>query len=151
MRMDNELDPASRPVAAPAHVGWRLLALTYDLLPVILMLFVMSALFLLLNGGRTIEHSPLLQWLDFIASWALIGAYFVVSWKRGGQTMGMRPWRLRVVAADGRPARAAALWLRFGVACLTPVVGMAWALFQRDRRALYDLAAGTTFVRVKAA
>jgi uncharacterized RDD family membrane protein YckC len=111
----------------------------------------MSALFLLLNGGRTIEHSPLLQWLDFIASWALIGAYFVVSWKRGGQTMGMRPWRLRVVAADGRPARAGALWLRFGVACLTPVVGMAWALFQRDRRALYDLAAGTTFVRVKAA
>jgi uncharacterized RDD family membrane protein YckC len=151
MRMENELDPASRPVAAPAHVGWRLLALTYDLLPVILMLFVMSALFLLLNGGRTIEHSPLLQWLDFIASWALIGAYFVVSWKRGGQTMGMRPWRLRVVAADGRPARAGALWLRFGVACLTPVVGMAWALFQRDRRALYDLAAGTTFVRVKAA
>ena len=150
MQMETPNDPAPRPAAAPAHAGWRLLALTYDLLPVILLLFVMSGLFLLLNGGRTIEQRPLLHWLDFLATIAAVGAYFVVSWARGGQTLGMRPWRLRVVAADGRPARAGALWLRFAVACLTPVVGLAWSLFQRDRRALYDLAAGTSFVRLQA-
>ena len=32
----------------------------------------------------------------FIALWAAIGAYAVVSWRRGGQTIGMRAWRLRV-------------------------------------------------------
>ena len=142
-------DPASRPVAAPAHAGWRLLALTYDLLPVVALLFVTSAIFLWLNGGHTIEGSPALQWLDFLLTWVLVGAYFVVSWARGGQTIGMRPWRLRVVCADGKPARARALWLRYLVATLTLGLGLLWSLFDSERRALYDIAAGTLFVRIR--
>ena len=78
-----------RPVAVPAHTGWRLLALTYDMLPVLALLFVVSATFLWLNGGDTIEDSPAMQWMDSIATWLVIGLYFVVSWRRGGQTIGM--------------------------------------------------------------
>ena len=52
-------------------------------------------------------------------------------------------------AAHSRRQRAGALWLRFGVACLTPVFGMAWALFDPERRALYDIAAKTAFVRLQ--
>ena len=133
----------------PAHAGWRLLALTYDLLPMIPLLFLISALFLWLNGGRTIEGSPTLQWLDSLATWLLVGAYFVVSWRRGGQTIGMRAWRLRVVSASGRPARTHALWLRYLVATATLGLGLLWALFDRERRALYDIAAGTAFVRMQ--
>jgi len=79
-----------------------------------------------------------------------VGCYFVLSWRRGGQTMGMRPFRLRVVSADGSVARTRQLWTRYTIATLTPVIGFAWAFFQRDRRALYDLAADTVFVRVRA-
>jgi uncharacterized RDD family membrane protein YckC len=140
---------APRPAAYPAPVGWRLLALLYDLLPMIPLLFAISALFLWLNGGRTVETSPALQWLEFIATWLLVGAYFVVSWRRGGQTIGMRPWNLRVVAQDGKPAGLKSLWLRYTVAMLTLGLGLAWALFDRDRRALYDHAAGTYFVRLQ--
>ena len=55
-----ETDPATarRPVAVPAHAGWRLLALVYDCLPMIPLLFIISGLFLWLNGGRTIEGNP---------------------------------------------------------------------------------------------
>src|SRR3546814_1482331 len=42
-----------------------------------------------------------LQWLLWITCWLLSGLYAVVSWRRGGQTLGMRPWRLAVVGADG--------------------------------------------------
>jgi uncharacterized RDD family membrane protein YckC len=142
---------ASRPAAAPAHAGWRLLALAYDMLPVIAILLVISGLSLWINGGKTIEGSPVMQWLDSLATWLVIGAYFVASWRRGGQTIGMRPWRLRVVAASGAPARAGALWLRYAVATATLGLGLLWALFDSERRALYDIVAGTLFVRLQPA
>ena len=147
--MESTTKHAPRTAAVPAHAGWRLLALTYDLLPMIPLLFLVSALFLWLNGGRTIEASPTLQWMDSLATWLLVGAYFVFSWRRGGQTIGMRPWRLRVVAGNGRPARTHALWLRYLVATATLGLGMLWSLFDPQRRALYDIAADTAFVRMQ--
>lgn len=140
----------SRASALPAALGWRLMALTYDGLPMIPLLMITSAIFLWLNGGRTVEHQPMLAGLEFLTLWLLVGAYFVFSWRRGGQTMGMRPWRLKVVAADGKPASVRALCLRYAVAWLTPVVGLLWALVDAQHRALYDIASGTLLVRMQA-
>ena len=127
-----------------------MLALTYDCLPMIPLLMITSAAFLWINGGQTVERAPMLAAVEFLTMWFLVGAYFVLSWGRGGQTMGMRPWRLRVLAADGKPASWRALWLRYAVACVTPVFGMLWTLVDPERRALYDIAAGTAFVRLQA-
>jgi uncharacterized RDD family membrane protein YckC len=146
--MDTENEKAPRPVAVPAHLGWRLLALTYDALPMIPLLFIISGLFVWMTGGRAVEGRPMLQWLELAASWLLVGAYFVLSWRRGGQTMGMRPWRLRVVSSDGNQPAMRTLWLRYLVATATFGAGMLWALFDRERRALYDIVADTAFVRI---
>ena len=150
MRMNTDSHAEPRPAARPAALGWRLLALMYDLLPMIPLLMITSAVFLWANGGRTVERTPLLAAVEFLTMWLLVGAYFVLSWGRGGQTMGMRPWRLRVLAADGKPASWRALWLRYAVACVTPVFGMLWTRVESERRALYDLATGTAFVRLQA-
>ena len=139
---------SARPVALPAAPGWRLLAFTYDLLPMIPLTMAVSALFLWINGGATVEHAPLLGVLELLTIWALVGAYFVLSWRRGGMTLGMRPWRLRVLAADGKPASTRALWLRFAVASVTPIVCWSWCLVDGERRGLHDLAAGTVLVRL---
>lgn len=147
--MNDKPDAGERPAARPAALGWRLLALMYDLLPMIPLLMITSAVFLWINGGHTVERSPGLASAEFLTMWLLVGAYFVLSWGRGGQTMGMRPWRLRVLAADGNPASWRALWLRYAVACITPVFGMLWTLVDSERRALYDIAAGTAFVRLQ--
>jgi uncharacterized RDD family membrane protein YckC len=148
--METTLDAPPRLVARPAHLGWRLLALVYDSLPMIPLLMIVSAAFLWLNGGRTIEHAPLMQWGETIVLFGLVGSYFVFSWRRGGQTMGMRPWRLKLLAADGTPATLKSLWLRYVVACATPVLCLLWTLVDKDRRGLHDLAAGTIFVRMEA-
>lgn len=147
--MDPASPPLRRPVARPAAIGWRLLALTYDCLPMIPLLMITSALFLWINGGRTVENQPWLAAAEFVSAWLLVGAYFVISWRRGGQTVGMRPWRLRVLATDGRPASLGALWLRYAVASVTPVIGLLWTLVDAERRAVYDLAAGTLLVRLQ--
>jgi uncharacterized RDD family membrane protein YckC len=136
-----------RPAARPAHLGWRLLALTYDALPMIPLLMLVSALSLWLHGGHTIEDDPLQATLQLILMWAAVGLYFVASWRRGGQTMGMRPWRLQVLAYDGRLAGWGALWLRYGIASLSLGLGLLWCLVDRQRRGLHDLASGTILVR----
>lgn len=149
--MNQMPDSTAKTTAQPAALGWRLLALTYDCLPMIPLLMITSAVFLWLNGGRTVENDPLIASLEVVTIWLLIGAYFVASWRRGGQTVGMRPWRLMVVAADGKPASVRALWLRYAVAWVTPVIGLLWTLIDAERRGLHDIASGTLFVRLQAA
>lgn len=142
-----ESNELPRTTARPAHLGWRLLALTYDALPVLALLLIASALLVLLRGGRTVEQSPLWAALQFTVFWLIVGGYFVVSWRRGGQTIGMRPWRLQVLTKEGTFASWRALWLRYLVACLTPGLCLLWALVDRERRGLHDLVAGTSVVR----
>ena len=87
--------------------------------------------------------------LELLTIWALLGAYFVLSWRRGGMTLGMRPWRLRVLGADGRPAPLGKLWLRYAVATVTPVLCWLWCFVDAERRALHDVAAKTLLVRLQ--
>jgi uncharacterized RDD family membrane protein YckC len=129
-------------------LGWRVLALLYDSVPMIPLLLLTSGLFLLMRGGRTVENEPLAAALEWSVVWLVIGLYAVLSWRYGGQTLGMRPWRLRVLARDGRPAPLKALCLRYAVASLTPGLCLLWAAFDSERRGLHDAASGTMFVRM---
>lgn len=142
------MDSPPRPAARPATIGWRLLALAYDALPLLALWFVTSALVYALRGGMPVMPGSAGAWAELAALWAVTGAYLVYSWHRGGQTLGMRPWRLKVVAADGRPAATTALWRRYAVASLTPGLALLWCLVDGERRGLHDLAAGTLLVRL---
>jgi uncharacterized RDD family membrane protein YckC len=50
--------------------------------------------------------------------WLLLGAYFVLSWRRGGRTLALKAWHLRVVGADGGPVSLPRAVLRYIVAAL---------------------------------
>jgi len=71
---------------------------------------------------------------------ALLAAYFLWCWLRGGQTLAMKAWRIRLVGAT--PARAL---LRFLYALLLVPTGISllWAFFDRERQFLHDRLAGT--------
>ncbi|NLA68655.1 MAG: RDD family protein [Gammaproteobacteria bacterium] len=135
-----------------AFIGRRLLAMAYDLLPVLSLWFLLGFLFAL--GYTLAGHDPReniapwspLQWLLWLCCWALTGGYATASWRRGGQTLGMRPWRLRVVDAEGGPPPWPALWRRYAVATLSLAaggLGFWWAWLDRDRLTWHDRAAGT--------
>jgi uncharacterized RDD family membrane protein YckC len=142
--------PAAPSVATPAALGWRLLAMTYDAIPLLPLAFAVSALFLVLNGGQPVS-APLAKAALATTLWLACGAYFVLSWRRGGQTMGMRPWRLRVVGARGERATWGGLWLRYAVATVSLAaagLGFLWSLVDAERRTWHDLASGTVLVRL---
>ena len=142
--------------ARAAHLGWRLLAMIYDLLPVVALWFATAVPFVLADVAISgdVRHNigpfSLLQWLLWLACWLVTGLYATTSWYRGGQTLGMRPWRIRVVAADGTGASRRALWRRYavaGVSLLAAGAGFWWAWFDRDRLTWHDRAAGTRVER----
>ena len=91
------------------------------------------------------------SYLELLLLWLIPGIYMVISWRRGGHTLGMRAWRLKVLTADGRPAGWKALCIRYVVATVSMLAvgsGFWWALFDRERRCWHDIAAGTQFVRM---
>src|SRR5690606_1350533 len=109
--------PATTPAQSRALVGWRLLALLYDIFPVAGLWFVVAALFVAVHGDAITGGA--LGLLEFVALWLATGGYAVASWRRGGQTLGMRPWRLRVVGMAGGAASTRALLVRYMVGNLS--------------------------------
>lgn len=77
------------------------------------------------------------------------GFYFVLFWRKG-QTLAMKTWHIRMVAADGGTLNSGRLWLRFALAGLNLLLlGIGWwsALLRRDRQFLQDHLAGTRLIR----
>lgn len=147
----NTNTPSTKPSSAyPAHLGWRLLAMTYDALPCAALLFVGSIALLALHGGKPAASGTAWGFVTLLAYWCVIGAYAVISWRRGGQTMGMRPWRLVVVNSEGKNASLKALSLRYAIASLSGGLVLVWCLFDTRKRGLHDIASGTLLVRKEA-
>lgn len=132
--------------ARPAALHWRLLAMVYDLLPVAALWFAVATLSYALHGFEPVAPGSRAAWATFAAMLLAGFGYFGVSWRRGGQTIGMRAWRLRL-AADGaaRPGWGA-LVVRYGVAAVSLAalgLGFLWSLHDGERRTWHDIASGT--------
>lgn len=149
--MASDVSARARP-----HIGWRLLALFYDLWPVAALWMIASLAFTVLyaaSGHGVRENIPpwsAWQWALWATCWLITGAYAVLSWRRGGQTLGMRPWRLRVTAPDGAPAPLRALLVRYAVGTLSLLpagLGFWWAWLDRDRLTWHDRASRTRLRR----
>lgn len=141
------------PTATPAPLHLRLSALAYDLFPLAALWMATAGLVLFaVHGDVDVAHPPAGYRLTLqLALLAVSAGYFVLSWTRGGQTIGMRAWRIRIVAADGGALPWPRALLRFGVALLSLAafgLGFLWCLVDRDRRAWHDLVARSAYVRV---
>ena len=138
-----------KPVADIARLGWRLLALLYDGVIALALLMAASALVLLLRRGVAVTPGSAMAAAEFMLLWAAIGTYAVLSWRYGGQTLGMRPWRLRVLTTAGGVVAWPALLVRYGIASLSLGLALLWCPFNQQGRGLHDLAAGTLVVRMR--
>ena len=81
---------------------------------------------------------------------SVAGAYFIWQWVRGGQTLPMRTWHLRLVASDAGPVTLRRALLRYAIALIGLALlgaGFFWALVDRNRMFLHDRMAGTRIVR----
>lgn len=144
MKKSVDLSTASNAGLAP-----RLVAMIYDLLLLFAILMLAALPVVLLSGGvprGTIPH--LLYQLYLLAAIFLFFGWF---WVHGGQTLGMRAWRLRVTREDGSALSWGDALLRFLAAVpalLCAGLGYLWILIDRDRLAWHDRISHTRVVRM---
>lgn len=123
-----------------AGLGRRLMAMLYDSILLAGILFLAATPIVLATGGQ-VSATPLAR---FGFQTYLLGVIFLFYgwfWTHGGQTLGMRAWRLRTVAANGAPvdwARAAKRFLFAIVSVGACGAGILWMLVDRDRLAWHD-------------
>jgi uncharacterized RDD family membrane protein YckC len=152
----------------------RAAALLYDALLVLALALVTTFAMLPLTGGEALLVSTrgALGHLYHAVLLLVVYAYFGWCWTHGGQTLGMRAWRIALEDSTGGPITWAAAAGRFllgigmlflaltgawylrapasalaraGAAMLLApaVLDFAWIVFDRDSRSLLDLALGT--------
>ena len=146
------MHPSLQRSAKPAPLRLRVAAVIYDLLPLLGLWFLAGLLALAFTGGALDPHRRADKLLVQALVLTLSATYFVVSWARGGQTIGMRAWRLRVVGANGHSLPWPRAVLRFFLALISAAVlgvGFWWALIDTDNRTWHDIAAGAVMVRLE--
>ncbi|WP_395684229.1 RDD family protein [Dokdonella sp.] len=142
------------PSATPASLWLRAAAVVYDLFPLIGLWMLTAALAMLIAHGDVDAAHPPATWRALLqmALFAVTATYFVASWSRGGQTIGMRAWRTRVVSTEGRALPWPRALLRFSLALVSLLafgLGFAWCLFDRRGRAWHDIIARSELVRIE--
>jgi len=118
----------------------RLASMGYEAILLFAVAFFAAWLFFFASGGRDATGG----WPRYVLQvliLAVFAGYFLWCWLRGGQTLAMKAWHVRLV--DVTPRKAL---LRFVLAALLLPLSIAWALFDRDRQFLHDRLAGTRLV-----
>ncbi len=140
--LDNALEASAMLPSAP--LTRRLGALVYDSLVVAGLWFVTALVAVIINGGEAVPPN-----LMRAALLTATTGFFLVFWMRGGQTLGMLSWRLRVQDVNGGPLTMSQCLLRLAVA--VPSIGAAglgllWILVDPERRAWHDHASASRVV-----
>lgn len=101
-------------------------------------LFAATAIVLPLNGGQAFSRDQLYYPVYLLAVGFLFFGWF---WTHGGQTPGMRAWKIKVLSFDRQVltwkralARFCAALLSWGICGL----GFLWIVFSREKRAWHD-------------
>ena len=125
----------------------------YDGLLLIALWFAVAALVLMLSGGRMAEPDRS-EWLILALRGALLLStygFFAGFWMHGGQTLGMRAWRMKLVTRNGQPISLSQSACRFAAAALALAafgLGYLWVLIDREKLAWHDRLSGTRLVLV---
>ena len=118
----------------------RLGAMFYDGVLLGAVLFVASAMFTAATGASTLSRDPVKPFFQ-VYLLAVSFIFYGWFWVHGGQTLGLRAWRLRVVRIDGGPVTWRCAALRFLSALLSWApfgLGVLWALFDPKQRTWHD-------------
>ena len=158
--------------AAPG-IARRIFSMLYEATLLFAVAFIATWLFQFAAGGAVVTGWQRTALQVYLA--AVFAAYFMWCWLRGGQTLAMKAWGIRlVVPGKARVPPAVAIkrlvlagafvgafcaallgafmhrnpWIAFITLAISGS-GIGWALFDRDRQFLYDRLAGTRLVLAK--
>ncbi|MGK0399356.1 MAG: putative RDD family membrane protein YckC [Gammaproteobacteria bacterium] len=113
----------------PASLIKQIAAMIYDSLLIIAILFISTAIALIFNDGNAIESSPIFSLYLIL----IVFTFYSWFWKKSGQTLGMRVWKIRIISELGGNPSWAICFLRLSFALLSITclgIGYWWRLFK---------------------
>lgn len=148
----------------------RLISMVYETLLGFAVLFLPFLIFEMATGA---SHAPLVEHMRQALAFVVLGFYFIHQWRRDGQTLAMKTWRMKLVNADGGaistrtatvryllswlwilPAVLVAMafnlqhWQALGAILVGILLWSLTAFFDKDRQFLHDKWAGTRLVQL---
>ena len=131
----------------------RLAALAYDLILVFGMLLLAATLVIIPLSALSGTEILLRGWPRHLFQLYLLvvaGGFLVYFWVHGGQTLGMRAWRFRLLRDDGQPLSLGDAARRLLWASLVPApLGLLWIPFDQEGLAPHDRLSRTRPVLLK--
>lgn len=132
--------------AKPPGFLRRIATVVYDLLLLLAILFVATLIVLPFHHAEAFEpDSPLYTGYLLLVSAGFYGWF----WTHGGQTLGMRAWKIRLVDQHGRVPGWPSAMLRFVAAIFSWGLagsGFLYILLNKKRLAMHDIASQTFIV-----
>ena len=138
-RLDDAVSPG---------LGRRLAAIFYDSWLVVALWLIGATVDTFVQAGMGSGEAPVrlpLQLYVVLTPFVFFGWF----WTHGGQTLGMRAWRMRLLDADGNDVTWRASFVRVAAAGLSVSalgLGYLWMWLDRDRLTWHDRLSGTRLV-----
>lgn len=130
----------------------RLMAIMYDLFLLLAMLFIATAIAMIFNQGNAIEPGQAIYPFYIVYLLVLSFVFYGWFWTHGGQTLGMKTWKMRLQQDDGKPLSWNLALIRFAIALVSGSVlglGFIWSLFESKRRCWHDLASHSVLLDLR--
>jgi len=129
----------------PAGLGRRLAAMLYDGLLLLAIWIITGLIWFPINGAAV--SGPVLTTVLTLETFA----FYAYCWHRHGETLGMRAWHIRLVAASGQPASWSQIALRLFSGCISLGcfgLGYLWLYLGKTRQTWHDLVSDTYVVHI---
>lgn len=144
------------PTLPTASLIKRFAAMVYDSLLVMAVAMGYGALFIgikysVFNVDLPTGERATIGTAGFVGLILVIEAFFWFFWCRGGQTLGMRAWRLQLRQDNGQFVSLPQAMVRGLIAPLSLAafgLGYWWRLWDKEGRTWHDMASGTRMVQL---
>jgi uncharacterized RDD family membrane protein YckC len=140
----------------PASFLRRVGAIFYDSMLVVSFLFVAGMLsmkgMMLAMDLENVPAGSVAAKAFFVYLVLLAYLFFAWFWIHGGQTLGMRAWKVKLVRQDGMTISWGQAFLRFCYSIVSWIplgAGYLWALIDKDKQAWHDKASRSYLIDIR--
>lgn len=113
----------------------RLAIVVYDFLLLIAVLFLATALLLPFNAGEAFTREQIFYPVYLLLVSFVFYGWF---WTHGGQTLGLRAWKTKVLTFEQQPITWLQAFVRFVTALASCGLGLLWVLLDKRQRSWHD-------------
>ena len=152
MNSNHELNITSKPEFLPCPFWRRLGAIGYDSILLFCVVFIAWQPVPLLPEAL---HPLFARGIRLGYLWAICFLYFGWFWCHGGQTLGMRSWKIKLIndpVSENLTVTWRRAWLRFLVSVLSWLAlgtGFLFSIFHPEKLAWHDIVSKTRLVIIK--